>query len=166
MIEVAVWRQDLIAWWNEGATASEISRRLEAEHQVLKSRNAVIAILMRARQRGEQVREATIAAAPVRVRTARMVKQRPQRIVQPVELSKGRSPASPPPAPSPPAATKRPGKSVAELRPGDCRWIEADPRSGRPFACSEPRQGGLPYCQKHARLAFNPAQPKRPPKPV
>ena len=50
--------------------------------------------------------------------------------------------------------------STADLETHHCRWIPGEPGTGY---CGEHKADGLPYCKRHAVLAYAPAQPTKPP---
>lgn len=54
-------------------------------------------------------------------------------------------------------------KTVATLEPGDCRWPIGDPQQPDFHFCGKGKVPGLPYCDVHARRAFQPPQPRRAP---
>ena len=65
----------------------------------------------------------------------------------------------------PPHETDIPRVSMADLQEHQCRWVVGDPAtvgSYGPLFCGEKRIPGLPYCEPHARRAYQPPQPRRP----
>jgi GcrA cell cycle regulator len=63
-------------------------------------------------------------------------------------------------------------KSILELKEGDCRWPIGDPQAADFHFCGRGKHVGLPYCEFHARKAFQPPQQQRrrdrdePPMPI
>ena len=56
--------------------------------------------------------------------------------------------------------TKKP-KVLADLEMNDCRWPIGDPQQADFHFCGKKKVTGLPYCEYHARRAFQPPQPRR-----
>ena len=52
-------------------------------------------------------------------------------------------------------------KSVQKLKESDCRWPIGDPKSPVFHFCGHAKLGTLPYCEVHAREAFQSSQPMR-----
>jgi GcrA cell cycle regulator len=52
-------------------------------------------------------------------------------------------------------------KSIQSLVESSCRWPIGDPQHEEFHFCGRERMVGLPYCEFHARRAFQPAQPRR-----
>jgi GcrA cell cycle regulator len=52
-------------------------------------------------------------------------------------------------------------RTILELTESTCRWPVGDPGSGDFFFCGGNTVGGLPYCPRHARLAYQPATDRR-----
>lgn len=52
-------------------------------------------------------------------------------------------------------------KSIQSLVESSCRWPIGDPQHEDFHFCGHDRMTGLPYCEFHARRAFQPAQPRR-----
>lgn len=52
-------------------------------------------------------------------------------------------------------------KSLLELAESNCRWPIGDPQNAEFHFCNKGKLAGLPYCEFHARRAFQPAQPRR-----
>lgn len=51
-------------------------------------------------------------------------------------------------------------KSIETLQDPDCRWPIGDPQESDFHFCGKKKVAGLPYCEFHARKAFQPPQPK------
>jgi GcrA cell cycle regulator len=52
-------------------------------------------------------------------------------------------------------------KSIETLLECDCRWPIGDPQEAEFHFCAKKKVAGLPYCEFHARRAFQPPQPRR-----
>ena len=52
-------------------------------------------------------------------------------------------------------------KSLIDLTEQSCRWPIGDPQHAEFHFCNRSKVTGLPYCEFHARRAFQPAQPRR-----
>ncbi len=52
-------------------------------------------------------------------------------------------------------------KTIQSLVESSCRWPIGDPQQEDFHFCGHDRMTGLPYCEFHARRAFQPAQPRR-----
>lgn len=50
-------------------------------------------------------------------------------------------------------------RTVETLEANDCRWPIGDPQEADFHFCGAKKLPGLPYCECHARRAFNPASP-------
>lgn len=90
--------------------------------------------------------------------------------IQPAKKVSAKAPAntSTPPAPQP----KRPkiktediprgqGLSLLDLKPNMCRWPSGDPRDQDFGFCGHRCSPGLPYCDEHARIAYQAARSNR-----
>ena len=51
--------------------------------------------------------------------------------------------------------------SLLELNESKCRWPIGDPGSVEFFFCGGPPVEGLPYCNYHSRVAYQPATARR-----
>ena len=52
-------------------------------------------------------------------------------------------------------------KTLQDLTEGMCRWPIGDPQLADFHFCGRNKVTGLPYCETHARRAFQPPQPRR-----
>ena len=52
-------------------------------------------------------------------------------------------------------------KTLAMLTESNCRWPIGDPQDADFHFCNRNKVPGLPYCEVHARRAFQPPQPRR-----
>jgi len=145
--------------WSEGLSASQIAGRLGGV-----TRNAVIGKVHRLGLSG-------------RATTSRMKTHRPRpRAAAPKRLSKPRfttietsplralyPPDAEPYVPSVeelviPLGERR---TIQTLTPSSCRWPIGDPQLPDFHFCNGNKVPGLPYCEFHARRAFQPPQPRR-----
>ena len=53
-------------------------------------------------------------------------------------------------------------RNVLELTDSDCRYPIGDPKEPGFGFCADKKLPGLPYCEAHARVCFEPRQPRRP----
>ena len=146
--------------WSEGLSASQIAGRLGSV-----TRNAVIGKVHRLGLSG-------------RATTSRMKSHRPRPRANPVKrlAAKPRfanvgntalqriyqadvEPYVPPVEElSIPLAER---KSIQTLLDNHCRWPIGDPQEAQFHFCGKNKVTGLPYCEFHARRAFQPPQPRR-----
>ena len=54
-----------------------------------------------------------------------------------------------------------PGSTVLTLKEADCRWPIGDPQHSDFHFCGHTKHAGLPYCEFHARKAYQPPQSMR-----
>ncbi|MGB3720297.1 MAG: GcrA cell cycle regulator [Proteobacteria bacterium] len=52
-------------------------------------------------------------------------------------------------------------KTLQQLTESSCRWPIGDPQSEDFHFCNRTKVPGLPYCEVHARRAYQPPQPRR-----
>lgn len=52
-------------------------------------------------------------------------------------------------------------KTIQSLTECSCRWPIGDPQAAEFHFCGKDKVTGLPYCEFHARRAFQPAMPRR-----
>lgn len=57
-------------------------------------------------------------------------------------------------------------KYIHTLEETDCRWPIGDPRQPDFHFCGKNKLPGLPYCEVHARRAFQPPKPRPPSSPM
>ena len=145
--------------WSEGLSASQIAGRLGSV-----TRNAVIGKVHRLGLSGR----ATTSRMKTHRPRARMAN--PKRVVKPRFAVAG-NPAvralysSDAEAYVPPAEeiviplAER--KTIQTLTECSCRWPIGDPQMSDFHFCGKTKVAGLPYCEVHARRAFQPAVPRR-----
>src|SRR5690606_826161 len=145
--------------WGEGLSASQIAGRIGSV-----TRNAVIgkvhrlglsgrATTTRMKSHRPRVRPAPVKRAPVKPRFANVGNTALRALYQDAE---------PYVAPAEelviPVAERR---SIQSLEECSCRWPIGDPQDADFHFCGKTKVAGLPYCEFHARRAFQPPQPRR-----
>ena len=145
--------------WGEGLSASQIAGRLGSV-----TRNAVIGKVHRLGLSGRATTSRMKTHRP-RARLAsakRAVKLRSATIGNPTVRALYPIDAEPytPPAEELviPMAER---KSIQTLGECSCRWPIGDPQHAEFHFCGKTKVLGLPYCEFHARRAFQPAAPRR-----
>lgn len=144
--------------WAEGLSASQIAGRLGGV-----TRNAVIGKVHRLGLSG-------------RATTSRMKSHRPRARASAKRNGKSRfgsvgNPAfralyNPEAQPFTPAVEElvipeKERKSIQTLMENHCRWPIGDPQMADFHFCGKSKVAGLPYCEFHARRAFQPPQARR-----
>ena len=148
--------------WQEGLSASQIASRLGGV-----TRNAVIGKVHRLGLSG-------------RATTSRMKSHRPRRPAAATQKRLAAKPrfaqtgntalralyqgdASEPyvPAVEELVIPEKERKYITTLLDGDCRWPIGDPQHADFHFCGKGKVTGLPYCEFHARRAFQPPQARR-----
>ncbi|TDR87220.1 GcrA family cell cycle regulator [Enterovirga rhinocerotis] len=151
--------------WSEGLSASQIAAALGGGV----TRNAVIGKVHRLGLSGR-----TKGSQPPAPRAA---KPRAPSAPGPVQELRPRTPEAPPPEPAsatvlvlPPAAVVPAAEpaipvseriSIMELRETTCRWPLGDPTSADFGFCGGRSVTGLPYCEAHCRIAYQPAAERK-----
>lgn len=162
--------------WEEGRSASQIAAEIGGV-----SRNAVIGKVHRLGLSG-RAKSGTPAPAKSRARPAAAPAPRPreaapaaespraadqparkplQKIEAPAERSfeiAAREPAASSPEPFPGEGER---VTIMDLREGMCRWPVGDPTSPDFRFCGARSQIGMPYCQHHAQIAYQPSADRR-----
>jgi GcrA cell cycle regulator len=146
--------------WAEGLSASQIAGRIGGV-----TRNAVIGKVHRL---GLSGRAPTSRSATVRPRQRIASARRPAKprfptAVGNVALRALYQPDAEPYVPTfeeldIPLAERR---CLQDLTESDCRWPIGDPQHADFHFCNRSKVTGLPYCEFHARRAFQPPQPRR-----
>lgn len=159
---MAQWTDEMVEtlrkMWAEGKTASQVSRALGGRV----SRNAVVGKVHRLGMcftRSVGVNRVRGATHPARKKH----KPKPQVVLQAAPnrpmtkifaepfVSAGPELVIP--------VTER--KTIATLEANDCRWPIGDPQQADFHFCGKTKVAGLPYCEFHARLAYQPPQVSR-----
>jgi len=148
--------------WGEGLSASQIAGRIGSV-----TRNAVIGKVHRL---GLSGRATTTRMKSHRPRTRPVPAKRPPAVVKPRFANVGNTAlralyhqdTEPYVAPIEelviPVAERR---SIQTLEECSCRWPIGDPQDGDFHFCGKNKVPGLPYCEFHARRAFQPPQSRR-----
>ncbi|MGF1650207.1 MAG: GcrA family cell cycle regulator [Hyphomicrobiaceae bacterium] len=145
--------------WSEGLSASQIAGRLGGV-----SRNAVIGKVHRL---GLSGRATTTRSTSTRARRHLPTLKRPQRprfnqpgnpALRALYAPDADLPALPSDHNEIPPHERIP---LIELKECSCRWPIGDPQTGEFGFCNAQAVPGLPYCEAHARRAFQPPQARR-----
>lgn len=146
--------------WADGLSASQIAGRLGGV-----TRNAVIGKVHRLGLSGRATTSRMKSHRP-RVRTAqgakRMMKPRFANVGNPALRNLYLADAEPyvPPAEELVIPLNE-RKYIQTLTEACCRWPIGDPQLPDFHFCGKKKVTGLPYCEVHARRAFQPPQPRR-----
>lgn len=141
-------------WLAREMPACQIAAIVAAEHGITVTKSAVIGIAHRAGL-SFKGRLSTSPIHPRRVGppTPRVRKPRPRREAAP----------KPAPAPRPRPAPALPAPIpvsleilFTEIRDGQCRHIEGDPKRGPATCCGHPTSPGSPWCEGHRRVCTVP----------
>ncbi|MCD8498131.1 MAG: GcrA family cell cycle regulator [Alphaproteobacteria bacterium] len=127
--------------WGEGKTAAEIASALGGI-----TRNAVIGKAHRLKLSNR--------LSPIQPATKKTVKQAANTSTPPAEK---KVPKAKPAIQAPVGK----GLSMAELTARQCRWPEGDPKEAGFGFCGHTIATGLPYCEEHARMAYQAASRNR-----
>lgn len=145
--------------WSEGLSASQIASRIGGV-----TRNAVIGKVHRLglsgrapTSRAASPRPRPRIAAPRRATKPRFAAVGPVALRQPFQMEAEPYVSSYEELDIP--ASDR--KSLLDLMESSCRWPIGDPQHDDFHFCNRSKVAGLPYCEFHARRAFQPAQPRR-----
>ena len=157
--------------WGDGLSASQIAGQLGGI-----TRNAVIGKVHRLglAGRAKAAAPAAQAAAPAAPVQAAPAKPKVERQPEPVPAP----PVQPAPAPmaprafapfvappTPPAFIPEPAEAervtIMDLREFMCRWPLGDPTSAEFRFCGARSITGLPYCNHHALIAYQPAADRK-----
>ena len=152
--------------WNEGLSASQIAGRLGGV-----TRNAVIGKVHRLGLSGRVTPTRTLGTRRPRVRTdataPRRIAPRARALPTP---GQARAPWSWETSIQPEGLPEvveelfiplEDRKSVLMLKEGDCRWPIGDPQHQDFHFCGHAKHAALPYCEFHARKAYQPPQAAR-----
>ncbi|MEQ9143189.1 MAG: GcrA family cell cycle regulator [Parvibaculaceae bacterium] len=143
--------------WAEGLSASQVAKQLGGV-----TRNAVIGKIHRL---GLSGRATTNRAPRARPAAPRAAAPRPQQTAAPRPVETKAEPADlsePEPQADLPVELE-PGKraTVLTLTEHTCKWPIGDPGTDEFHFCGRGADASMPYCAEHARLAYQPVQPRR-----
>ena len=142
--------------WSEGLSASQIAGRLGGV-----TRNAVIGKVHRLGLSGRATTSRMKSHRP-RPRVAKQIaKTRFANVGNPVVRGLFQPDAEPMPVVEELVIPLKERKYIQTLTEASCRWPIGDPQLAEFHFCGKSKVGGLPYCEFHARRAFQPPQPKR-----
>jgi GcrA cell cycle regulator len=146
--------------WSEGLSASQIAGRLGGV-----TRNAVIGKVHRL---GLSGRATTSRMKSIRPRVRTNPSRRPQQrsnyrqLGNPAFRNLYQGEAEPfVPAAEEIAIPLNERKHLQDLTENDCRWPIGDPQHSDFHFCNKSKVPGLPYCEFHAKRAFQPPQARR-----
>ncbi len=151
--------------WAEGLSASQIAGRLGSV-----TRNAVIGKVHRLGLSGRATTSRMKSMRPrIRTNNQAVMAKRPingKPLFGTIGGSGLRSNFNGEPEPYVPPAEEmiipiNERKYIQTLTENCCRWPIGDPQLADFHFCGKDKTPGLPYCEFHARRAFQPAQPRR-----
>jgi GcrA cell cycle regulator len=145
--------------WVEGLSASQIA----AEIGTGITRNAVIGKVHRLGMSG-RIKSAPTAMPRARERTEPIASPAPQTTIVVQGNTVLAAVAAPELAPRPIEKVVVPicqTVTMLELRETMCRWPLGDPSQPEFRFCGARSSGGLPYCESHRRLAYQPIHDRR-----
>jgi len=147
--------------WSEGLSASQIAGRLGGV-----TRNAVIGKVHRLGLSGRATTSRIKSHRP-RARIANAAKRQ----ARPARFPTNGNPTvralyTPEAEPFTPSVEElvipvNERKTIQTLTGSCCRWPIGDPQHAEFHFCGREKVPGLPYCEHHARRAFQPPQPRR-----
>ena len=152
-------------WCTDGLTASQIASRLG-----FPSRSAVCGKAFRLglshrnpQQRnpvkGRRVKLARVAPVSTVTHRERVLLELPKR--KPHAFKIGVPKLHPIPETSDADIPLHQRKALLDLEPCDCRWPIGDPQSPEFAFCGGPKVTGLPYCETHAKRAYQAPEPRQ-----
>ena len=142
--------EDLKRLWADGQSASEIANQLGGV-----SRNAVIGKIHRLNLSGKA--KPAPAKKERKPKPKRLSKARPSSVFR-----NGPSPKPKKPLPwSEPIELQSLRVPLLELTDSMCRWPSGDPKGSDFGFCGHRKHRGLPYCEYHARRAYQPPTERR-----
>ncbi len=155
-----MWTEDRVAvltkLWAEGLSASQVAKQLGGV-----TRNAVIGKIHRL---GLSGRATTNRAPRARPAAPRVAAPRSQQTAAPRPAEAKMSPPTSAPEPQILMPVEiEPGKlaTVLTLTEQTCKWPIGDPGTEGFHFCGHSADPSMPYCAAHARLAYQPVQPRR-----
>ncbi|WP_342640779.1 GcrA family cell cycle regulator [Rhodoligotrophos ferricapiens] len=150
--------------WTEGLSASQIASKLGEV-----TRNAVIGKVHRLGLSGRGTPSRTQHARPrTKTRqapTSGKITQFPTLGATALQVQPEAVPEAPPaPQPQPIRqvySSSNEGVNILQLSDKTCRWPVGEPGTDSFHFCGCAPKSGLPYCDKHARIAYQPLQDRR-----
>jgi GcrA cell cycle regulator len=149
--------------WTEGLSASQIAGRMGGV-----TRNAVIGKVHRLGLSGRATPSRSPRPRPRKTRQPSHPSQVAQFRAHGNAALKADPDAVPQAAPEPEPAPLReieipPGEraNILSLNDRTCRWPIGDPGAEDFYFCGRNPKAGLPYCEHHARIAYQPVQDRR-----
>lgn len=129
--------------WGDGKTAAEIAKELGGV-----TRNAVIGKAHRLKLSNR--------VSPIAAPKKPKVVKKAQNQNQPPKSEK-----KPPRSVAPKPDEKVGGIALTDLGANQCRWPQGDPKEGEFGFCGAACMPGLPYCEAHVAIAYQPATRNR-----
>jgi GcrA cell cycle regulator len=163
---IMVWNDERVEQlkklWADGLSASQIAAQLGEV-----TRNAVIGKVHRlglaTRASSNRTSSSRLRMRQAQPRRAVQQRQRPTNVgntafrqMLEADLSHGSVPTAEE-VQIPPGERK----TLKQLTEGMCRWPIGDPQLADFHFCGRNKVTGLPYCEHHARRAYQPPQPRR-----
>jgi GcrA cell cycle regulator len=143
--------------WGEGLSASQIAGRLGSV-----TRNAVIGKVHRLGLSGRATTSRMKSHRPrPRMAAKRMSKARNAQIGNPAFRALYAEPEAYHPPVEELVIPMHERKYIQTLTECSCRWPIGDPQTAEFHFCGKNKVPGLPYCEFHARRAFQPPQTRR-----
>lgn len=139
--------------WNEGLSASQIAHKIEGV-----TRNAIIGKIHRL---GMPARKVPFAASHAQNKTDSKA-NKSGTLLHNVKADSRLSDRSKSPEPELiPLLTPEQRTSVLHLTERTCKWPIGEPNSNDFYFCGVEAKTDLPYCETHAKIAYQPLERKR-----
>lgn len=150
--------------WAEGLSASQVAKQLGGV-----TRNAVIGKVHRLGLSGRVTPNRPVRVRPEQPRTPAAARPRTQADAQPARIAAQQEDQEPEQAPAEKLVVARESfeperrelATVLTLTDRTCKWPIGDPGSPDFHFCGKKRDSGAPYCTDHAKIAYQPVQPRR-----
>lgn len=148
--------------WGEGLSASQIAGELGMEI----TRNAVIGKVHRLGLSGRvKPAQAAVPRQRSKPEAADVLPTRPEVVVigntLMTAVAASEIQVAPAPRPTPVLVPSCERVTILDLRETMCRWPHGDPSMPEFRFCGARSTGGLPYCDTHRRIAYQPVHDRR-----
>ena len=134
--------------WGDGHTAAEIAKRLGGV-----TRNAVIGKAHRLKLSNR--------VSPIQQNKKPANKNIERKVVDKIKAAPSVAKTSTPPVIKAEPIISGELYSLLELKPRQCRWPSGDPKEEAFGFCGENTISGIPYCEEHAKVAYQAATRNR-----